>query len=426
MDNQNSKNVQSDDEIRYYLEEYGIHCLSDNSVVSPEDLTESGYKKITNSHIGQIGMLFQHLTGLATNAVSYHGTYRVYFDKSLGVLQQAKQGDGFLRANVVKAGTNNVIKDQALLKAASYGPLVANVVFSALSMVTGQYFLSEINGKLSQIDKKVNSIQKFLENEKRSDLLAIYNFLQDVIRTFEFIQANDFQRQSTINQLQKIRIDSFSNLNFYSTCFQQKMQELKELKSENQNDTISNISESINNIGDIVILYKFAFYTYSLSFYLEIMLSGNMDSGYINFVKDDIKSKTEDYKKLVDFFSNEIVAFFEKAKAYNNSTFFSVCTDLVGVGASSVLLKNPTLGSVIADAIKTNSKNKKKIARNVVITQVNALLTQFRDYTPFTRLEAELDEYDCKVNKSQVELVYTEADAYIKFSYKEDVRSVST
>ena len=132
-------NNSSDDEIRYYLNSYGIHSLSEDSTVTPESMAEAGYKEINHSHLGQIGMLFQQLPGLATHAVSYQGTYRVYFDKSLGVLQQAKQGDGFLRANVVQAGTNNKITGQALLKAASAGPLVANAVFSALSMVTGQY-----------------------------------------------------------------------------------------------------------------------------------------------------------------------------------------------------------------------------------------------------------------------------------------------
>ena len=97
--------------------------------------------------------MFQQLPGLASHAISYHGTYRVYFDKSLGVLQPAKQGDGFLRANVVQAGTNNKITGQALLKSASMGPLVANAVFSTLSMVTGQYFLYNKEDSLRSVIK---------------------------------------------------------------------------------------------------------------------------------------------------------------------------------------------------------------------------------------------------------------------------------
>lgn len=385
-------NNPSDDEIRYYLEAYGIHSLSEETAVTPESMAESGYKEIPHSHMGQIGMMFQQLPGLATHAISYQGTYRVYFDKSLGVLQQAKQGDGFLRANVVKAGTNNKITGQALLKAASTGPLVANAVFSALSMVTGQYFLSEINGKLSQIEKKIDSIQQFLENEKRSELLANYYYLQQVIQTFEFIQSNEYQKQATIQQLQRIRIDSFGNLNFYSTAFQQKKTELTGLKS-NTKRNIKKIPGVINEISDIVLLYKFALYIYSLAYYLEIMLSGNMDSNYINFVKKDIKAKTTDYKSLVKYFSDEMVAFFDETKAYDASAFLDICANIVGAGASQLLLGSPTLGILITDAINSKSEDKKKSARNEVVKQVNALLKQCREYAPFTRLESDLTNY---------------------------------
>ena len=176
----------SDDEIRYYLEAYGIHSLSEETAVTPESMAGSGYKEVPYSHMGQIDMLLQ-LPGLAAHAISHHGTYRVYFDKSLGVLQQAKQGNGFLRANVVQPGTNNKIIEQALLKPASAGSLAVDAFFSILSMVTGQYFLSEINDNLSHIEEKIDSIQQFLENEKNSELYANYSSLQKVIQTFEFI-----------------------------------------------------------------------------------------------------------------------------------------------------------------------------------------------------------------------------------------------
>lgn len=408
-------NNSSDDEIRYYLESYGIHSLSEVTVVIPENMAESGYKEIPHSHMGQIGMMFQQLLGLAAHAVSYQGTYRVYFDKSLGVLQQAKQGDGFLRANVVQAGTNNKITGQAFLKAASAGPLVANTVFSALSMVTGQYFLSEINGKLSQIEKKIDNIQQFLENEKRSELFANYYFLQQAIQTFEFIQSNDCQKQATIHQFQRIRIASNANLNFYSTAFQQKKTELINLKS-NTPKNIKKIPGVINEIGDIVLLYKFALYTYSLAYYLEIMLSGNMDSKYINIVKKEIKLKTNDYKNLVKYFSDEMVAFFNETKAYDVSSFLDICANIVGAGASQWLLGSPTLGILITDAINSKSEDKKKSARNEVVKQVNALLKQCREYEPFTQLESDLTNYDRIINNSKLELVCTEDKAYIKFT----------
>lgn len=223
MANKKKENSNSfDDEILCCLETCGIHTLSEDTVVTSENMTKAGYKEISNAYIERIGIPFQQFTGFATHVMSYSGTYRVYFDKSLGELQKAKQGDGFLRANVVQSGTNNKITGQALLKAASAGPLVANAVFSVLSMATGQYFISEINSELSQIQKNIDNIQRFLENEKRSELLANYYFLQQVMQTYEYIQSNEYQKQATVQQLQRIRIDSCANINFYIESFQQK------------------------------------------------------------------------------------------------------------------------------------------------------------------------------------------------------------
>lgn len=408
-------NNSSDDEIRYYLEAYGIHSLSEATAVTLESMAESGYKEIPHSHMGQIGMMFQQLPGLATHAISYQGTYRVYFDKSLGVLQQAKQGDGFLRANVVQAGTNNKITGQALLKAASAGPLVANAVFSALSMVTGQYFLSEINGKLSQIEKKIDSIQQFLENEKRSELLANFIFYNRLYKHLRIYKLMTFKNKLPFNSSKESELIAMPISISIILLFRKKKTELTNLKS-NTKKNIKKIPGVINEIGDIVLLYKFALYTYSLAYYLEIMLSGNMDSSYIGIVKKDIKSKTSDYKTFVKYFSDEMVAFFDETKAYDANTFLDICANIAGAGASQLLLGSPTLGILITDALSSKSEEKKKTARNEVVKQVNALLKQCREYAPFTRLESDLTEYDRIMNKSKLELVCAEDKTYIKFS----------
>lgn len=414
-----NENESINNEIGNYLEAYGIHSLSEEAVVLPEDMAEAGYQEMPDSHIGNIGILFQQIPGLAANAASYHGTYRVYFDKSLGVLQQAKQGDGFLRANVVQFGTNNKITGQALLKAATVGPLIANVAFSTVSTVTGQYFLSEINDKLSQIEKKIDDIRQILENEKRSELQADYSFLQQVIQTFEYIQLNDFHKQATLQQIQQIRIHCLSNLNFYNTAFQQKKDTLTDLKT-NTKKNIKNIPFVINEIRDIVLLYKFALYTYALSYYLEILTASNTESKYINFVRNDIRAKIKCYREIVKFFSDEMNVFLNETKVYDANAFFDICSNFIGASASQLLLRNPALGMMVSDAIKSKSDEKKKEARSEVEKQIKAAIKQCRDYTQFTQLDNNLAKYDSVINNSKLEIVSSNDKTYIKFSKIED------
>ena len=62
----------------------------------------------------------------------------------------------------------------------------------------------------------------------------------------------------------------------------------------------------------------------------------------------------------------------------------------------------------------------KKKAKTQVIDQVNALLRQCRDYTPFTQIEDNLKKYDQIINNSKLELVCMEDKTYIKF-YEEGI-----
>lgn len=401
----------SDDEIRYYLEAYGIHSLSEDTIITPEDMAESGYKEIPDSHLGRIGMMFQQLPGLASHAISYHGTYRVYFDKSLGVLQPAKQGDGFLRANVVQAGTNNKITGQALLKSASMGPLVANAVFSALSMVTGQYFLSEINSKLSSIDKKVDGIRQFLEMEKISGLWANEEYLQQVVRDFKSIQENEYLKQATIIQLQQIRKDSLANTNFYSTSFQLKKEELQQLK---KNGKKKEIVIAVSELGNLFLCYKYVLHTYCLAYYLETVLSGNMDEHYLSAVQDDIKSPINEYKKGVKTLETEFNAFFAEAKAYKPNEVVELITKAVAGGVSKAFFGSYFLGYSIAHTVNEKTDASKAKAKEEVISQAKSLVQQCKDYKPFDQISKSISQYDQIVNKSQIELVCSDDKTYIK------------
>lgn len=402
----------SDDEIRFYLEAYGIHSLCEDTIISPKDMVQSGYKEIPNSHLGQIGMMFQQLPGLATHAISYHGTYRVYFDKGLGVLQQAKQGDGFLRANVVKAGTNNKVTGQALLKSASMGPLVANAVFSALSMVTGQYFLSEINNKLSAIDKKVDGIRQFLEMEKISGLWANEEYIQQVVRDFKSIQENEYLKHATIIQLHQIRKESLANTNFYATSFQLKKEELQQLK---KNGKKKEIVMAISELGNLFLCYKFVLHTYCMSYYLETVLSGNMDENYLSSVQNDIKDRIAEYKKGVKTLENEFKAFFAEAKAYKSNEVVELITKTVAGGVSKAFFGSYFLGYSIANTVNEKTDAAKAKAKEEVISQAESLVQQCKNYKPFEQISQSLTQYDKIVNKSKIELVCTDDKTYIKF-----------
>ncbi len=419
MDNEKSTEiVPFDDDIGLYLEECGIHGEWLKQYINPEKMPKIGYTEVSRSDIGGLAMMIQHIPSIATNAMNTHGVYHVKWDKSLGDLQKAKQL-GWLRSNVVDPSTNTDIKGQALLKPTSAGPLIANIAFSAISTITGQYFLSEINDKLLQIDKKLDSIRHFLEIEKQSALLANQYYINELINTLGYVQANELQKQANILQLQTIRRASYANMCFYTSMFKKKKEELNQLKS-NAKKNIKKIPSVINEIGNNVLFYKFALYTYHLAYYLEILLSENTDSRYINHVKSDVKSKTDSYKSFVGYYTNEMQAFFNETKAYELNNALDVFTKVVGANAGFLLLRSPQLGIMVASAITSDSIEKKKEAQMEVINQVNRVIDDCQDCLPFSKIESSLDNYNRIVNHSKLELVYDDEKAYIKFTEIDD------
>ena len=213
-DNNNELISVEENEISQYLEQCGIHGEWLNQYINPEKMPKLGYSEVARSDIGALDMAFSHMPGMITNAINSSGVYRVTIDKANAHLMMTKAGK--LTA-VMKDNTTNKIVGHASLTAVSTAPLVANAVFSALSMVTGQYFLSEINDKLSHIEKNLEGIKHFLEIEKRSDLLANQCFINEVLNTIRFIQSNELQKQATILQLQSIRRSSYGNMCFYNS-----------------------------------------------------------------------------------------------------------------------------------------------------------------------------------------------------------------
>ena len=84
-----------------------------------------------------------------------------------------------------------------------------------MSIITGQYFMAQINGSLKKIEKGIANIQKFLENDKKSKLQGNEEFLKNIQKTLSYILENEMQQQATIISIQNIKRDSLQAIKFY-------------------------------------------------------------------------------------------------------------------------------------------------------------------------------------------------------------------
>lgn len=283
------KNELEEQGIRYEIIEEDIESENEGFIKIPEFAKES------------INALMRDLPGMVTDHINAHGTYKVYFDKGLGVLQKSAKHPGYNNGIVVKSGTNNEITGVARLKATSPLPGIINSAFSALAIVTGQYFLSKIDTTLDKMASGVNEIANFLKDEKKSELEASEKHLQYVIDNYSDIMGNDIQRTSVVTNLGRIKIEAEKIALLYN----------KKIKEDEEKDVI------LTEKADHIFWYHSANLIYCRAAFLEILVSGNMSEQYVSNVENDIIEHLDQSQEYGELLQGKLYRMIKKRKKEN-------------------------------------------------------------------------------------------------------------
>lgn len=234
----------------------------------------------------QLCGLLQHLPA-AVGAKKMSQAYTVSFPEGLPhILTTLKQG-GYsttLRGEDGKiAGTASLYSmgDQAAVLGA----------FTAMSVVSGQYFLAQINKRLDAINQTVNSILGFLYGDKRAELLSELRFIQYAYQNYSSIMEHDHQRTATIASIQDAKKVAMKDMEFY-------LQDLRSFvdekgKTEEITARVVNLNKSL----------ELTMQLYVMSSLLELYYAQNFDSGYVQRTEGDISEFMETcYERMnVDF-----------------------------------------------------------------------------------------------------------------------------
>ena len=386
-----------------YLENVGVHVNTDLSVF---EANKEGYIKIDKSIVGKVDAVMQQLPQIVLNKAYSGDVYRVVYDKGVGVLQKSAQHPGMLLGNVVSPDANNKIRDVALLSELSMGPQMVSGVFSAMSMITGQYYMTQINNNLGQIEEGVAAIQKFLEDDKKSQLESEEEFLKQVQQMLPFILDNESQKQSTITSIQKIKIDSLAGINFYK----RQINDLKDIdvKKDKAEEVISNIQR----ISFLISEYWYSLYLYCFASCLEPVVAQNFDTDYIAFVKTDVKAKCNQYEDDYAMWKNKLDEYISTAKAFGENKILAA---LKVVGKSKIygnayVFVAQALIDIVANAADSADKKAKK-------------KSEAYDYLLNGTIGSDIKAIECRQSElllfeslynGQLELIKDKEDMYIK------------
>ena len=149
--------------------------------------------------------------------------------------------------------------------------------FSAMSVVTGQYFLAQINSKLQMINLKVDKILEFLYGEKKAELMAEVSFARYAYENYTSIMEHEQQRTATLTNLQESCKVAMKDIEFYMAD----MDSCVNTEAKNYAD-LEGISQKAMQLRDSL---ELSIQLYVMSSMLEISYAQNHDEAYLENVE---------------------------------------------------------------------------------------------------------------------------------------------
>lgn len=351
-------------------DEYGIEVYHEN-ILLPAELEKKGYTKLPNEALGRVTQIFQYVPQLAVQHFNngaaqvafketVDGTYRVIL-KPGTILAKSKQTAGAFRGTELNLVTNKVagqaefIENSAKLSV-SAAPQVALNIFNAASFVTGQYFMAQVNEKLSDIKDGLDRIEQFLDADKQSKLKADLQTLEKVNSRISFIKDSEAQKNATIIQLKSIQTQTQGFINFY----QEQAESVRQAADKKDKDKM--IGKNINDIGNYMTQYRCATLAYCMANLMELYLMDTPDADYFKIVHEDLIGIVNQYKEDYSLCNDEMKLYLDLNNALNKRSSIQIAADAV-VGVTLTAVTRTPVGikaALYVDEIFNEKRKEKK------------------------------------------------------------------
>lgn len=390
----------------------GIERIEAESV---DDLLEDGYEKINNNATTNLDALLQFIPKHLANAINngnvekiLEGAYKVKIKDGMH-LAKSKATEGAVRGALLSNANNQVAGQAEWLKIdpsqLSPVPNIALGVFDALSIVVGQYYMAQINHKLSSIEKKADKILGYMKNDKKSELYANDMVLNDILKNITSIRNNSNLRSAYLQQVYEIKRLSYKNINFFErTIIDSRVEVNKKSKGDE-------IEKHVNDLQDLYSQYWYSIYLYAKSVSCEVFLAEVDDPEYLRNIKDNI---TNHHKKYLNDFNKDMLSMsrlIDGSKQLNKS---KIPVHLSDSNMSGNLYVALILGAADIGLQIYNNKAEKSAKKKTEIIGGIEVWEDYRDTSVFQEYEKGFDSLIDRLS-SPIDIVGVDGDYYIKF-----------
>ncbi|PPV15428.1 hypothetical protein [Clostridium butyricum] len=268
-------------------------------------LPNSNYDKTKLNKIGQatkLNMFLQQLPLVANIAQSkaMEGAYKIVLPEgTVGKLMKYKNGmmgTPFIGENGKVAGHAGLVP----LDASKV--LTPLMVFSAISAVTGQYFMARIDKSLSIISKDVKEIIELIYDEKESDMYSIYDYYEYIKDNMATIIENESLKISILSNIQLNNNKMNSNIKFYTKSIHRKINDLTTATDESifTSKRLDRVQELNHEIEKLMNQQSLCYELFCVGKMLELKVAEIYNKEYQDNIIKDFEKLGEEIEVNID------------------------------------------------------------------------------------------------------------------------------
>ncbi|NLV29208.1 MAG: hypothetical protein GXY57_03530 [Erysipelotrichaceae bacterium] len=400
---------------------FGIEFLVNELL--PVELETLGYRKMSLEELRYVEPLFKIAPQLIVDKINgealeqafmaaTENSYKCILDPSMHLATIKGSSDVFLGSGLDNI-TNKVsgqarwLENDAVLSISNV-PNIALNAFNALSVVTGQYFMAQVNAKLSVIKNGIDDIKQYIDAVKQSELEAALQELNEIIRHLQFIKKDTERTRGTIVQIEDVRKVARRNINLYSNQIQ------KVIKRASKTDSENVITKNTDDLRQYMIQYRYAVYVYNLAQILKIYLNDITDVEELSMFLNEISLTVNSYKDQYDKMVKWVNRYLEETNSLNKMNIKQM---LITAGSGvfvGILSRSFIAGGQTASQVNSLLEDNRKKKKEAYIARNDEYQSQMNDMELINSSISVMDKY-IELTGRKTEIVSTEGEYFIKY-----------
>lgn len=383
-------------------DEYGVSISCGDA--SAEEMAKRGFRRLTGDELARISQLFQYIPQIAAKSAarkaikaafraSTEGTYRVRLPAGMH-LCHSHLTSGAYRAVGLSNSTNRIAGNAELfvndaVLSVSNAPQLAVGIFNAASMVTGQYFMAQVNARLTALEASVGKLKQLLDAQRHGELKAAAQELEDIREKAEYILADTERTNEAISQIHDVQRIAGKSMNTSQELVE------NELKPSEKGDRAETIKARLAAVIRYLFEYRYAAQIYGIATLLEVQMRNITDPDELAVFREQINRRVDQYKADQAEAERRMAAYLDMARVLNGRSVLQwAASGLAGLAETLAAQRHGAakgIGSTAFSLVNGLFSDRQKARKAEIVNQSHSEFAALGDTALLDSPDASID-----------------------------------